>query len=99
MDPEVALLVAIAPMLCTPEYSSSAQLAGPPPPAREIVNDVEAREPPALADQISDLTKVPLFEPAWNLQTVPPVSVIELMEEVVLPRAQTATMVLPLPLV
>jgi len=60
-----------------------------------MLKDVEATEPAAVVDQISDLTAVPLFTPAWNVQ-VDPLSVIEAMEDVVFPRAQTATMVLPL---
>jgi len=60
-----------------------------------MVKDVEATEPPALVDHISDLTDVPLFKPAWNVQT-DPLSVIELIEDEVLARAHTATMVLPL---
>jgi hypothetical protein len=59
------------------------------------LKDVEATEPPAVVDHISDLTAVPLFTPAWNVHT-DPLSVIELMEDVVLPKAHTATMVLPL---
>jgi hypothetical protein len=60
-----------------------------------MVNDVEATEAPALVDHISDRTAVPLLTKARNAQT-DPLSAIELMEDVVLPRAQTATMVLPL---
>ena len=62
-----------------------------------MVKEVEATEPPALVDHISDLTAVPLFTPAWNVQT-DPLSVIELTEDEVLPRAHTATIVLALPL-
>jgi hypothetical protein len=58
------------------------------------VKNFEATEPPALVDQISDRTAVPLFIPAWNVQA-DPASVIEPIDEVVLPRAHTATMVLP----
>jgi hypothetical protein len=92
----MAAAVAVAPRLKTPAYSSRAQLAGVPPDIL-MVKDVEATEPPAVVDHISDLTAVPLFTPAWNVQT-DPLSVIELIEDVVLPKAQTATMVLPLPL-
>jgi hypothetical protein len=60
-----------------------------------MVNEVEATAPPALVDHISDLTAVPLFTPARNVQ-VDPLSVIELMEDEVFPSAQTATIVLPL---
>jgi hypothetical protein len=60
-----------------------------------IVKDLEATEPPALVDQISDRTAVPLFTPAWKVQA-DPASVIEPMDDVVLPRAHTATIVLPL---
>jgi hypothetical protein len=62
------------------------------------VNEVEATEPPALVDHISDLTTVPLLTAAWKAQ-VDPLSVIELMEDEVFPRAHTATMVLLLWLV
>jgi hypothetical protein len=85
------------PMLSTPAYSSSAQLVGEPPDML-MVKDVEATEPPAPVDHTSDLTAVPLFTWARKLQT-DPLSVIELMEDEELPRAQTATMVLPLLLV
>jgi hypothetical protein len=78
----------------TPEYSSSAQLAGLPDD-KLIVNDVEATEPPALVDQISDLTDVPLAMAARRLQIDPP-SVMEVIDDEVLPRAHTATSVLPL---
>jgi len=78
--PEVAAFVVVPPRLQTPEYSSSAQLAGVPLD-KLMVKDVEATEPPALVDHISDLTDVPLFTPAWNFQT-DPLSVIELIEEV-----------------
>jgi hypothetical protein len=84
-------------MLRTPEYSSSAQLAGAPPDML-MVKDVEATEPPAPVDHISDRTAVPLLMPARKVQ-VDPLSTIELMEDEVLPRAHTATMVLPFPLV
>jgi hypothetical protein len=67
------------------------------PPDTLTVKDVEATEPPALVDHISDLTAVPLFAKARKAQ-VDPLSVIELMEDVVLPSAHTATMVLLLPL-
>jgi hypothetical protein len=60
-----------------------------------MTNDEEATDPPAAVDQISVLTAVPLFAKARMAQ-VDPLSVIELMEEVVLPSAQTATTVLPL---
>jgi len=60
-----------------------------------MLTDVDATEPPALVDHISVLTAVPLLTKARKAQT-DPLSVIELMEDVVLPRAQTATMVLPL---
>jgi hypothetical protein len=62
-----------------------------------IVNEVEATEPPAVVDQISDLTAVPLFTPAWKLQ-LDPLSVIEPMNDEAPHRAHTATMVLLLPL-
>ena len=94
--PDASVLVAVAPMLNTPEYSSIAQLAGVGPDS-VIVNDVEATEPPAVVDHISDLTAVPPFTPAWNVQT-DPLSVIELIDDEVLPRAHTATIVLPPPL-
>ena len=58
-----------------------------------MVNDVEATEPPALVDHVSVLTAVPLVAKARKLHVDPP-SVIELMEDVVFPRAQTATTVL-----
>jgi hypothetical protein len=58
-----------------------------------MVKDAEATEAPALVDHISDLTAVPLLTKARRAQT-DPLSVIELMEDVVLPRAQTATTVL-----
>jgi hypothetical protein len=47
-------------MLSTPAYSSSAQLVGDP---LDIftVKDVDATEPLAAVDHISDLTAVPLF--------------------------------------
>jgi len=63
-----------------------------------MVKDVEATEPPAPVDHISDRTAVPSLMPAPKVQVDPPLSVIELMEEDVLPRAHTATTVLPLPL-
>lgn len=94
--PEVPALVAVLPRLTTPLYSSSAQLAVVPPEILTL-NDVEATEPLAVVDHISDLTEVLLFVAAWKVQT-DPLSVIELMEEVVLPKAQTATTVLPSPL-
>src|SRR5580658_2732731 len=94
MLPEVASLVAVMPMPDTPAYSSSAQLAGVPPDMF-IVKDVEATEPPAPVDHISDRTAVPLSMPARTVQ-VDPLSVIEPMEDEVPPRAHTATMVLPL---
>jgi hypothetical protein len=96
MVPEVAAFVAVPPMLRTPAYSSRAQLAGVPPEIL-IVKEVEATEPPAAVDQISDRTAVPLLTNARDVQAEP-LSVIELMEEVVLPSAHTATRVLPLPL-
>jgi hypothetical protein len=58
--PEVPEAVAVVPMLRTPEYSSIPQLAGALPEIL-IVNDVEATEPPALVDHISDLRVVPLL--------------------------------------
>jgi hypothetical protein len=64
-----------------------------------IVRDVDAIEPPAPVDQISDLTAVPLLTKARKLQTDPPLSLIELMEEDVIPRAQAATNVFPVLLV
>ena len=84
----------MGPILKTPEYSSRAQLAGVPE-EKLIVNDVEATEPPAPVDHISDLTAVPLLTKAWRAQIDPP-SMIELMEDVVLPSEHTATIVLPL---
>ncbi len=87
-------MVAVAPRFSTPAYSSSAQLAGVPPDIL-IVKDVEATEPPAPVDHISDRTAVPLLTKARSAQT-DPLSVMELMEEDVFPKAQTATMVLPL---
>jgi hypothetical protein len=57
------------------------------------VNEEEATEPPAGVDQISDLTAVPLLTKPRKAQADPP-SVIELMEDDVLPRAHTATTVL-----
>ena len=62
-----------------------------------MTNDEEATDPPAAVDQISVLTAVPLLATARSAQ-VDPLSVIELMEEVVFPSAHTATTVLPLPL-
>ena len=92
--PEVAAFEAVAPMALTPEYSSSAQLAGV---AAEMLtlNDVEATEPPALVDHISDRTAVPLVANVRKVHFDPP-SVIELIEDVVFPRAHVATTVLPL---
>jgi hypothetical protein len=86
--------MAVAPRFSTPAYSSSAQLAGVPPDIL-MVKDVDATEALALVDHISVRTAVPLLTKARKAQT-DPLSVIELMEDVVLPRAQTATMVLPL---
>jgi hypothetical protein len=63
-----------------------------------IVKDVEATESPAPVDHISDLTAVPLFAKARRVQA-DPLSEIELMADEALPNAQTATMVLPAPLV
>jgi len=60
-----------------------------------MVNEVEATEPPAVVDHISDLTAVPLLTNARKAQA-DPASVIELMEDKVLAMEQTATMVLPL---
>jgi hypothetical protein len=60
MVPEAAWFVVVTPRPKTPEYSSSAQLAGAPPD-RWMANDVDATEPPALVDHISVLTAVPLF--------------------------------------
>jgi hypothetical protein len=96
MAPDVAAFVAVVPMLRTPAYSSSAQLAGAPLDIL-IVKDVDATEPPAAVDHISDRTAVPLLTKARDVQVDPP-SVIELIEELVLPRAHTATSVLPVPL-
>jgi hypothetical protein len=59
------------------------------------VNDVEATEAPALVDHISERTAVPLLAKARRAQT-DPLSVIELIEDVLFPSAQTATIVLPL---
>jgi len=92
--PEVAAPMAELPSSTTPLYSSSAQLAGVPP-AMLMVKEVEVTEAPAAVDQISDLTAAPLLENACKLQT-DPLSVIELMEDEVLPKAHTATTVLPL---
>src|SRR5580698_4506512 len=83
-------------MLATPEYSSSAQLVGVPGEVA-TVNEVEATDPPAVVDQISDLTAVPLSTNACRAQ-VEPLSVIELIEDEVFPSAQVATTVLPLAL-
>src|ERR1700691_2934670 len=96
MDPAVASFVAVMPIARTPEYSSRAQLTGLPPDML-IVNVFDATEPPAPVDQISDLTAVPLVTYARKAQA-DPLSVIELIDDVVFPRAHTATMVLPLPL-
>ena len=89
--------MAVAPRFSTPAYSSSAQLAGVPPDML-MLKDVDATDVPALVDHISDRTAVPLFTKARNAQ-VDPLSVIELMEDEVLPSAHTATTVLPFPLV
>jgi len=62
-----------------------------------MVNDEEATEPPAPVVHTSDLTDVPLLTQARRAHA-DPLSVIELMEDAVLPRAHTATIVLPLPL-
>jgi hypothetical protein len=62
-----------------------------------MVKDVEATEPPALVDHISDRTAVPLLMAACKVQ-VEPLSTIELMEDEVPPRAHTATMVFLFPL-
>jgi hypothetical protein len=62
-----------------------------------MVNKVDATEPPAVVDHISDLTAVPLFAKARKAQADPP-SVIEVMDDEVLPSAHTATMVFPVPL-
>jgi hypothetical protein len=59
-----------------------------------MVNEVEAAEPPAAVDHISDLTAAPLLANARRAQA-DPLSVIALMDDEVLPSAQTATMVLP----
>jgi hypothetical protein len=93
-EPETASELATVPILRTPEYSSRAQLAGLPED-KLIVNDVEATELPALVDQISDLTDVPLAMAARRLQ-IDPLSVMELIDDEVLPRAHTATIVVPL---
>jgi hypothetical protein len=63
-----------------------------------MVKDVEATETPGPVDHISDLTAVPLFTNARKDQA-DPLSEMELMEDEVLPRAHTATIVLPLLLV
>ncbi len=57
-------------------------------------NDFEATEPLAPVVQISDRTPVPLTK-ARKVQ-VDPLSVIELIEDEVLPRAQVTTTVLPM---
>ena len=93
--PAVAKEVDVMPRLATPEYSSMAQLAALPADM-VMVRDFEATEPLAAVDQISDLTAVPLATKACRAQT-DPLSLIELIEDVVFPKAHTATTVLPLP--
>ena len=88
--------MAVAPRLCTPAYSSSAQLAGAALD-KVMAKDAEATEPPTPVVHISERTAVPLFTPAWNVH-VDPLSTIDLTEDDVLPSAHTATIVLPVPL-
>src|SRR5262245_54926178 len=94
--PELPAAVAVLPSEATPEYSSRAQLAGVPPDML-MVKRFEATEPPAEVDQISDRTALPLFTAVRKAQ-VDPLSVIELIDDEVLPKEHAMTTVLPLPL-